>query len=395
MRAAGWAMIVTAVGAAIGVGACAQILGYDDLSPRPSESADSTPTTDAPEQETIVADVDTDADAGVVSVRPPTRPPGDATPSGKGKTVWLIAKHFYLGTQGLDETPSKDAWKDWGYDIDHVCTDEAASIANTGTCIRNSGAKTDVLTDGNGCRDNNWGSQLLPLVSLYDSVFEQVGNDAILQGVNSWVLLLQDVDDGPDDPYVYGALYKAAYWSDYGVTTPKFDGTDVRQIDSESVDDHDVTKPKTVFPHGFMSGNTWVSGDGEDIEGVVPIATINAEFHMVGGVITLGLTTDHTSGTLGVIAGALPLATFDSLLEPVAAAAGFCEGSPLYSALQAKVEQYPDVVNGAPNLQDVTKPCDSLSIGIGFTVVPIQPVTAVVDELPPPTPCDDAGADGG
>jgi hypothetical protein len=393
MRVVGWAMIGCAIGSAIGVGACVQILGYDDLQARTTESPDTTPTTtDAPiETEPEVA---TDADVGNPSVRPPTRPPGTPTPSGKGRTIWLIAKHFYLGTQTLESNPSKDAWKDWGYDLDDVCTDVDASIANVGTCIRNKDAKPDVLTDGNDCRDNNWGSQLLPLVELYDSVFEQVGNDAILKGVNTWILTLQDLDDGPVDTYAPGALYKAAYWADYPTTAPKFDGTDVRQVDSDSVIDHDASKPITVFPHGFVVDNTWVSGDGEDIVAAVPIATVKTDFHMVGGVLTLPLSTDHTSGTIGVLAGALPSSTFDALLEPVAAAAGFCKGSSLYTALQAKLQQFVDVVAGAPNLQDVTKPCDSMSVGIGFTVVPIQPVTTAVDEIKPPTPCDDAGTDG-
>jgi hypothetical protein len=394
MRAAGWATIVGAVALAMGAGACAQILGYDDLQARTNESPDSGP----PPTDTLVDDTTPDAEpeaeTGEEPARPPARPPGPPTPSGKGRDVWLIAKHFYLGTQTLAGDPSKDAWKDWGYDLDHVCTDRDASIANTGTCIRNKDAKPDVLTDGNACRDNNWGSQLLPLVSLYDSVFEQVGNDAILKGVNTWILVLHDLDDGPTDTYVPGALYVAAFWADYGKTTPLFDGTDVRQVDSDSVIGYDVSKPKTYFPHGFVVGDTWVSGDGEDIVAAVPIATVKTDFHMVDGVLTLPLTADHTSGTIGLLAGAIQSTTFDSLLEPVAAAAGFCKGSSLYTALQAKLLQYVDVVAGAPNLQDVTKPCDSMSVGFGFTVVPIKPVTTAVDEYKPPTPCDDAGTDG-
>jgi len=394
MRAREAKTVGGAIALAIGAASCAQILGYDDLQPRETNAPDSTTTIDAPIDTQPDLAID-DADAAQAPVRPPPRPAGDPKPSGTGKTVWLIAKHFYLGTQTITGTTSKDAWKDLGYDIDRVCTDQAASIANTGTCIRNPAAKPDVLTDGDGCRDNNWGSQLLPLVSFYDAVFENEGNAAIEKGVNTWILRLTDLDDGTDDPYVPGALYKAAYWSDYGVTTPKFDGTDVRQVDSDSVIDHDVNKPSTTFPHGFLAGNVWVSGDGEDIVAAVPIATIKTTFHMVGGVLTLPLSNDHTSGTIGTLAGAIPSSTFDSLLQPVAAAAGFCPGSDLYNALQARVQQYVDVVGGAPNLQDTTKPCDAMSIGLGFTVVPIQPVTTAVDEIKPPTPCDDAGTDGG
>ena len=44
-----------------------------------------------------------------------------------------------------------------------------------------------------------------------------------------------DLDNGPDDPYVPGALYKAAQWADYGKSKPRFDGSDVREVESSSV----------------------------------------------------------------------------------------------------------------------------------------------------------------
>jgi hypothetical protein len=56
------------------------------------------------------------------------------------------------------------------------------------------------------------------------------------------------------------------------------------------------------------------------------------------------------------------------------------------------VQRFPDVVIGAPNLQDTTVQCDGLSLGLAFDVAPIQPVTEIVDPPPPtPDPCSDAG----
>ncbi|GAC1539428.1 MAG: hypothetical protein NVS3B10_30110 [Polyangiales bacterium] len=405
MRLARASLALGALGAlgalAVSVASCAQLLGYDGLEPRdePTDAAVE-PDVPRPPPDTApdprpVADADADAGPPVTSARAPARPPGSPVASGTGKTLWVIVDHFYLGTQAPDGTPSRDAWKDIGFDLDHVCTGEAESIANVGTCLRDPLAKKTVLADGNLCRDNNWGSQLLPLVSIVNSVFEKDSNDAILAGTNSWLLVLRDLDPGADDPYVPGALYKAAQWADLGRSKPKFDGSDVRQVEAVSVFDHDVNKPRTVFPKGYVVGNTWVSGEPIDIEVSVPIATVKAEFNMIAAVVTLELASDHSTGGVGTLAGGLPKSAFEGLLRPVAAAAGFCPGSPLYDTLQTRVQQYVDLVAGAPNLQNTTVPCDTMSVGIGMTVAPLQPVTAVVDELPQRTPCDDAGVDAG
>ena len=66
----------------------------------------------------------------------------------------------------------------------------------------------------------------------------------------------------------------------------------------------------------------------------------------------------------------------------------FCPGTPIYDSLLSSVRQYPDLVADAPNLQDINVTCDALSVGIGFEVVPMQPVTNVAAPPPPgPTAC--------
>ena len=68
----------------------------------------------------------------------------------------------------------------------------------------------------------------------------------------------------------------------------------------------------------------------------------------------------------------------------------------LYNSLLKNVSRFPDVVIGAPNLQDTTVECDGMSIGIGFDVDTIQPVTEIIDPPPEkPSECADAGVDGG
>lgn len=50
------------------------------------------------------------------------------------------------------------------------------------------------------------------------------------------------------------------------------------------------------------------------------------------------------------------------------------------------VAESAELVSGAPSLQDTARECDTLSVGIGFTAVPVQPSSSV---LPAPTPPPD------
>ncbi len=66
----------------------------------------------------------------------------------------------------------------------------------------------------------------------------------------------------------------------------------------------------------------------------------------------------------------------------------YCPGNPIFVSLLKTLQQFPDLVADAPNLQDEKVTCDALSIGVGYEVVAIQPVTSVVAPPPPPTnPC--------
>jgi hypothetical protein len=107
--------------------------------------------------------------------------------------------------------------------------------------------------------------------------------------------------------------------------------------------------------------------------------------------MTLALATDHSTGGLGTLAGALPASKFKALLIPIAASAGLCPESPLFQTLLDTVLKDMDVVVGAPFLQDVTVPCDAMSLGISFEVAPVLPPTTVVVSPTSATKCADAG----
>jgi len=180
-------------------------------------------------------------------------------------------------------------------------------------------------------------------------------------------------------------LYKAALWPGFstGGPPPKFDGTDIRKVTADSlVDGISVNKPKTTFPKGYLSKNVWVSGEPAKLDLTLPLDSTNLTMPLTAGLMSVGIAPDHKTGGQGVITGAIPIALAKPLLDPIAKSIGVCPGSPFYDALLNTVQKYVDVVIESPTLQDPTVTCNGMSIGIGFVVAPIQPVTSSIDEPP-------------
>lgn len=361
--------------------ACAQLLSYDDYSVRTArDDAASDATSDVASESS--PDV---GDAAPAPARMPARPAGSRTPGG-GATLWVAVKRMYLGSQTSFGVESPEGWREWGLDLDSVCTSDEDSIKNVGTCRRPDGAEQTALQDGERCRDNNFGQHVVPLIKIANGGFEKILNESILDGTSStWMLAIEDLGDGPDDAYAPAKLYYA------GPTPgrPAWDGTDVRDVRADSVAARDLGKPKLVFDKGFVRDHVWVS-DSADFLLPTPLTKhATAQLRLRSGVVSLQLAPDHKGASRGGIAAAIPLATIEDLLLPVASSGGFCPGSSLYDSAARSLLRFPDVVVGAPNLQDETKTCDGISIGIGFEVSPVKPPTTVVDPpIPKPGPCD-------
>jgi hypothetical protein len=367
-------------GIACGIG-CGQLLGYDDLVPAERDAS------------TVVDAIAEVSDAAPPNGRWPERPPGPIAASGKGKKLWLEGKHFYLGAYTHLGVKSPSAWREWGFDLDRVCTgaDEAAS--NTGVCKRAAGAEATTLLDGDECRDNNFGSQLVRRVlSLVTADFEGKLNTSVMTGSGTWVFMVDDLDDGPDDAYAPGAMYVVGPLP--GVEIPKFDGTDVRKAVIDSLEGSDLSKPVLKFPKGYVAGNVWVSGELAPMTLIFPVGKTSVPLAMASGIVTLALRDDHTAAATGVIAGALSIPSLLAFIEPIAASSGICPGTGLYDSVAAGFVNYVDLVLDAKDLQDPTKPCDGMSVGLGLDMSTLAPITEVMPSEPPGvTKCSDAGVD--
>lgn len=402
---------MTALLALTGASGCASILGLDDLTARQDASGDALAdaTTDAASDATIgdVADAaidqtvdasdaldssdETPTDSGPVFAHPPG-PPSDAGTTANGTpTYWFGVSHFYLGMVDGTGALSDTAWQSLGFDVDDVCTTSSDSNTSIGTCQRVAGSDTNVLTDGIDCRDNNFGSEIVKLVSLANPNLETAANKTVYDdGGSTWAIALDDVDPATDDGYAPGRLFRLT--SMPSGTTPLWDGSDVRVVSSDSIAGGSLSTPIAAFPKGYITGNVWVSGPPTDTLVLLPAEGAALPFPLKAVVLSIPLSTDRMSASGATLAGALPVSNIEDVVQPVAIAGGICPGSTLYESVLTRLALMPDVVIGAPNLQSILETCDGISVGIGFDLRPIAPLTEI--GLPDPAPsnsCGDAG----
>lgn len=333
-------------------------------------------------------DAGADADAGITPVRPPDRPPGDAGPSGKGATRAFAVKTYYLGASDpVTHQADPEAWRKLGFDFDGKCTTVTESKNDTsGVCKRVAGSPPQVLEDGEGCRDNNFGARIVGIVALGKTDLEDSLNKNVTSGSPTMMLVLSDLDSG-DDPYVPGTVLITASNDDAGV--PKWDGTDVKSIDAESYTGGDVTKPRTYFPKGYVKNNTWVSGDYQS-------SPTSFTFPVTGEPVNVSATTmvitatldDKREKVLGADMGAVfAIGPFVEALKPALASQANCGSFGLYVDI---IEKTPDLPNFAPTFVEPTKTCDALSFGVKLEMLPVQvPQKKDVVTVPKkPPPCD-------
>jgi hypothetical protein len=313
-------------------------------------------------------------------------------PSGKGKTIYLAVQRFRLGSVSLSGGSNVDAWRDLGFDLDRKCTSAADSETAVGLCRRPPMASTDSMIDGDRCRDNNFGRYIGTSVRTVAPNTEPDLNSRIYDGQRTWVLEIADADLG-DDAYAPGRLWDVRDERPLGVKM-KWDGTDVRTATEESVIGRDLEKPRITFPKGYIVDDTWVSGEDEEHTFVLPMTNAYLlPVRLRRTTFVLSLDPDRANGHQGTVAGAFDRDAMVALIDELVRFGGQCPGSPLYmNALTASTNAF-DVSLDSPSLQDPTKECDGLSIGIGIDVRAVMPLAGVGPPRNPRVDTCDAGTD--
>ncbi len=322
-------------------------------------------------------------DAGPVDAGPPhARPPtaGPAHPAdGTGSTTFAVTRYF-LGTTLRDGTPSADAWKSFGYDLDGLLS----TAASTDLCAPADGAPAaSVYPDGLDGTDNSVGKSVFPIFNNLSPGLEGAVNDVIANGLRTLLIDVPGLGSGSD----YNPLTVRVYQGEALGAPPAFDGSDVWPVSKATLTDPaDLLSTRSSFGSSFLVGGELVASPAGELTVVLGQSPRMLRLALHHAVLTMKLSADHQSAQ-GTIAGILTTADFvQEVRDELRYVNGgtMCAGGPMVDSVAMQVTQASDIL--ADGTQDPRQTCSGISIGIGFDARVVK-LGAIVDEPVRPNPC--------
>jgi len=320
----------------------------------------------------------TAASAGAV---PPAVPAGAAPAADQNNRTFAV-NELFLGETNRAGVAVKDAWKDYGYNIDGLTT----TVTDTNVCQRQGGADSAKQLDGTDGIDNAFGKTILAFILGLVPTPSKTINDGINSGSFTILLSVKGLTDDPKQTNtgLNGDLRIGGAFSPDAGLKPDFTNA--------SLDWPYRAMPIVPITGAYINNGTFVNGAGG--------ATVELSLFIQGVALTLtinraAITFDHTAPndiTNGTISGVI---NTEALVTGITQVAGristqLCGGSTL-DTIKQTIRQASDILSDGSNKAGV--PCDAISIGIGFTGKKIgDPKTVAVDVAAPPDPC---AADGG
>jgi hypothetical protein len=350
--------------------------------------------------------------------QPAAKTPGlvPSAPSDAGTAVLNNPETFAIDTLYLGDTfrageshaSSDEPWMYFGYNLDSLCT-----VANSSpACTLVDPTKQSVQQDGRECRDNSWGSTLLPMLTSsfwYNDGTVIVPNisDTVTKLIRGGAWTLELTTDGlnPATADLVGLTLQVRVGA--SMLAPTFDSA----LDWPVLESSVLSPAQSAlhFDSSYVSAGTFVSGasafvDGQRAPVVLPLALSGGQID--GGpwplvlrihnpVVTFTRSTDDPAHLRnGVIAGTLDvdeaIASAHVLVEHVSGAESLACGPP-FDALAYDIGAAVDILSNGSNVQNT--PCKAISIGIGFDATQVaNPTTSVPDPPPPADTCVEAGA---
>lgn len=382
--------------------ACQTVAGIEDKQLDPAFHGANEAGTDASDGGTDAADDAKDAvsepldssaeDAETGGARPPGRPSGDASPSDAGGSITFAIRRFFIGmVDPATEDNDPDAWRDFGFDYDGECTTrEQSGLNESATCLRPTGANEIALEDGDECRDNLGGHLLSESLLVMDSSFEKKMHNGTWNATKPTILLqIEDLDEGPDDPYAPGRLYVTAPRT--GIEKMLWDGNDLLQVDVDSLVGGVMPVSKYELPNAYVRNNVWVSGDFKGLPVVVPMMILNqiAPVPAETATMTVVLDEEHSEARGGMFAAVLDTLTLEPFLQIGMLEATGCN-EVLTDMAMAMFLPNRDLGNGADFVVPDSE-CGLMSIGVGLELRRVRTPETAVEVTPVPSACVDGG----
>ncbi len=279
-------------------------------------------------------------------------------------------------TNGMSDTT---AWKTYGANIDG----DVSTSQSSGLCMPAGGASASVHDDGNNGIDNSFGKNVLPLLLTAAPDPTAQVNASIAVGEFTIMMHLDGLGADPDQDPVPAYVYSGGQT----FSTPNFDGKDCWPVTAESLTDSaDIKSAKVTFPMATLVGNTWTSGITDTLVVTLRVSGVNLTLPVHQARISMDLSVDHSSATNGQISGVLSTSEFMDIIQDLAYDAfGFGCNDATVIAIQNEILKASDIMQDGS--QDPNATCDGISIGVGFTAVPMDLGTILDPADPPADPC--------
>lgn len=357
-----------------------------------------------------------EGDGACFSAKQPTQdfrpPPSDAPDL---DPIFLGVDQLWLGGQRLDGTVDKDAWKDFGFDLDNTCTASPTCEEHTATSCKRTQA--GLVPDGNHCRDNNFG-KLQNIVSGSADVGGRYGlndgsfNCGLCYGKYNILIRISGYNGTPNDDEVRVDLYRSP-GLEVELPLKSCDGDPATRlcwwvadtpwtIDRKSTTDPQATSlaaaqiadPAAFVRDGYLIARfpkkalIWFPGTYLDTTTFPLLLThglVSARlFRASDGTFRLGD---------GVIGGRV---TSEDVLQSFRWV-GLCDGDPLLPIAKSSVQANLDIATEPDASPDA--PCDALSLGVVFSARQAT-IGKLVDgpdlvECPPPVGSGGAAGSSG
>jgi hypothetical protein len=287
-----------------------------------------------------------------------------------GEGVVLAGTKLYFG-----DTPNGQ-WKKYGFNIDGL----VSNASSKDVCQLNAGASgLGPYPDGDDGIDNSFGKNLLPqIISLYPNWANDVDN-GLKAGTFTVLLKMECLPPTGDVPSFTTKLFGGTVLG----MAPKFDGTDKWPVAPDLLSDPMDPESSTIlFKNSSVVGNTYDSGSKETFILTVPInsktMSTSIKLTLYSAHTTMVLSDDRKSALSGMIGGVLDTEEFVAEIKKVGYLLGICNTA-LLTNLENQIRQASDIM--ADGTQDPTKPCNGISMGLGFEMKEVQ-----LGEVGPPTP---------
>lgn len=322
------------------------------------------------------------------SRRPPPRPSGE---DGTGPEVIFGLKEVLLVQRG-------ESWRDIGFNLDGICSEPPAPLVE---CLPPAFPDAVEAIDGNAGVDNQFGSELTPLVDLVFPTLSDAAVNSAEEGVGVVVFRIRGWNGEPNDPRVDVTVTQSVAGApDQGGVPPEIEvrdfriyepgtenryvpewdgsGTDWLWVREETFLFGDIEQPRVRDDNAYIADDQLVITLPDRVEIVFADTFNGVSVKLTDGLAVGTISADRMRLTPTVFGGRWSIL---DLLD-TAASVGVCDGDPEFDLVVNQLNNIADVRSqpgsGGPGVM-----CDALSVGVTFEGYRAQIAGLLPGQIPP------------